>query len=85
MCFELESAPYRGSGHPGGQRGAEKLAVKAGAPKSVYEFIADAREAVVKSKVCTPTLGPWGESLTPQVEETVGGACVISQAMELSH
>ena len=33
-------------------------------------------------KVCTPTLELWGNELIPEIEETVGGAYVISQAMD---
>ena len=61
---------------------ADKLHVKEGSPKSVYDFIKDAHEAGVKFKVCTPTLELWGEDLIPEIEETVGGAYVISQAMD---
>lgn len=61
---------------------AEKLRVQEGSPKSVYDFIKDAHEAGVKFKVCTPTLELWGNELIPEVEETVGGAYVISQAMD---
>jgi predicted peroxiredoxin len=61
---------------------AEKLRVKDDSPKSVYDFIKDAHEAGVKFKVCTPTLDLWGKELIPEIEETVGGAYVISQAMD---
>ena len=61
---------------------AEKLYVKEGSPKSVYDFIKDAHEAGVKFKVCTPTLELWGDDLIPEIEETVGGAYVIQQAMD---
>ena len=61
---------------------AEKLHVKEGSPKSVYDFMKDAHEAGVKFKVCTPTLELWGEDLIPEIEETVGGAYVIAQAMD---
>ncbi len=61
---------------------AETLVVKPGSPKSVYDFIKDAHEAGVKFKVCTPTLDLWGKELIPEIEETVGGAYVISQAMD---
>lgn len=61
---------------------AENLRVQEGSPKSVYDFIKDAHEAGVKFKVCTPTLELWGKDLIPEVEETVGGAYVISQAMD---
>jgi len=61
---------------------AEKLHVKEGSPKTVYDFIQDAHEAGVKFKVCTPALELWGDDLIPEIEETVGGAYVISQAMD---
>ena len=61
---------------------AEKLYMQPGNPKSVYDFIKDACEAGVHLKVCTPTLELWGKDLIPEIEETVGGAYVISQAMD---
>ena len=61
---------------------AEKLFVQEGSPKSVYDFMKDAHEAGVKFKVCTPTLELWGNDLIPEIEETVGGAYVIQQAMD---
>lgn len=61
---------------------AEKLRVQDGSPRTVYDFIKDAHEAGVKFKVCTPTLELWGNELIPEIEETVGGAYVISQAMD---
>jgi predicted peroxiredoxin len=61
---------------------AEKLKVQEGSPKTVYDFIKDAHEAGVRFKVCTPTLELWGNELIPEVEETVGGAYLISKAMD---
>jgi predicted peroxiredoxin len=61
---------------------AEKMKIKEDSPKNVYDFIKDAHEAGVKFKVCTPTLDLWGKELIPEIEETVGGAYVISQAMD---
>lgn len=61
---------------------AEKLYVQEGSPKSVYGFIKDAYEAGVKFKICTPTLELWGDDLIPEIEETVGGAYIISEAMD---
>ena len=61
---------------------ADKLFVKEGSKKSVYDFIKDAHAAGVRFKICTPTLDLWGEDLIPEIEETVGGAYVISQAMD---
>lgn len=61
---------------------AEKLFVQEGSSKSVYDFIKDAHQAGVKFKVCTPTLELWGDDLIPEIEETVGGAYIISEAMD---
>ncbi|ANB03282.1 DsrE/DsrF/DrsH-like family protein [Ectothiorhodospira sp. BSL-9] len=61
---------------------AENLFVQEGSPKSVYDFIKDAHEAGVKFKVCTPTLDLWGDDMIPEVDETVGGAYVIGEAMD---
>jgi predicted peroxiredoxin len=61
---------------------ADKLRVQAGSVKTVYDFMKDAHEAGVRFKVCTPTLELWGNELIPEIEETVGGAYVIGQAMD---
>lgn len=61
---------------------AEKIQVQSGSRKTVYDFIKDAHDAGVKFKVCTPTLEMWGNDLIPEIGETVGGAYMISQAMD---
>ncbi len=61
---------------------AEKLQVQEGSDKTVYDFIKEAHAAGVKFKVCTPTLDLWGNDLIPEIEETVGGAYIISEAMD---
>jgi len=82
MEYEVEVILTAGAGALAIKGVAEKLYVKEGSPKSIYDFIKDAHEAGVKFKVCTPTLELWGEELIPEVDETVGGAYVISQAMD---
>ncbi|MCG6874752.1 MAG: DsrE/DsrF/DrsH-like family protein [Betaproteobacteria bacterium] len=82
MEFEVEVILTGRSGELAVKGVAEKLHVKEGSPKSVYDFIKDAHEAGVKFKVCTPTLDLWGQDLIPEIEETVGGAYVIGQAMD---
>jgi predicted peroxiredoxin len=82
MEYEVEVILTAGAGALAVKGVAEKLRVKEGSPKTVYDFIKDAHEAGVKFKVCTPTLDLWGEDLIPEIEETVGGAYVISQAMD---
>lgn len=82
MEYEVEVILTGRSGELAVKGVAEKLYVKEGSTKSVYDFIKDAHEAGVKFKVCTPTLDLWGQDLIPEIEETVGGAYVIGQAMD---
>ena len=82
MEYEVEVILTGRSGELAIKGVAEKLHVKEGSSKSVYDFIKDAHEAGVKFKVCTPTLDLWGQDLIPEIEETVGGAYVIGQAMD---
>ena len=82
MEYEVEVILTAGSGALAIRGVAEKLHVKAGSSKTVYDFIKDAHEAGVKFKVCTPTLELWGEDMIPEIEETVGGSYVIQQAMD---
>jgi uncharacterized protein len=82
MEYEVEVVLTGRAGELAVKGVAEKLHVKEGSPKSVYDFMKDAHEAGVKFKVCTPTLELWGEDLIPEIEETVGGAYVIAKAMD---
>jgi predicted peroxiredoxin len=82
MEYEVEVIMTGRAGELAVKGVAEKLKIKEDSPKNVYDFIKDAHEAGVKFKVCTPTLDLWGKELIPEVEETVGGAYVISQAMD---
>ena len=82
MDYEVEVILTARSGELAKKGVAEKLFVKEGSSKNVYEFIKDAHEAGVHFKVCTPTLELWGDDLIPEIEETVGGAYVIEQAMD---
>jgi predicted peroxiredoxin len=82
MEYDVEVVLTGRSGELAIQGVAEKLHVQEGSPKSVYDFMKDAHEAGVRFKVCTPTLELWGKNLIPEIEETVGGAYVISRAMD---
>ncbi len=61
---------------------AEKLYIKPDSKQTVYDYIREAYDAGVKFKVCTPTLDLWGDDLIPEVTETIGGAYIISEAMD---
>ena len=64
---------------------AEKLHVKEGSPKSVYDFIKDAHEAGAKFYCCSPNLELFDmkeSDLIPECEGIIGGAHLIEQIME---
>ncbi len=61
---------------------AENLHFPTGSKKTVYDLICDAVEAGAKLKICASTLELWGEDLIPEIDETVGAAYIISEAMD---
>ncbi len=82
MEYDVEVILTARAGELAEQGVAEKIFVQEGSDKSVYDFIKDAHEAGVSFKVCTPTLELWGNNLIPEIEGTVGGAYIISEAMD---
>ena len=64
---------------------AEKLVVKPGSPKTVYDFIKDAHEAGARFYCCSPNLDLFDmtkDDLIPECEGIVGGAHLIEEVME---
>jgi predicted peroxiredoxin len=64
---------------------AERLWVKEGSPKSVYDFIKDAHEAGVKFFCCSPNLDLFDmtkEDLIPECDGIIGGAYLIERVMD---
>ncbi len=85
MEYEVEVVCTATSGQLMKQGFAEKLVVKQGSPKTVYDFIKDAHEAGVKFYCCSPNLDLFDmteDDLIPECEGIVGGAYVIEQVME---
>jgi len=60
---------------------AEKLPVP-DTGQTVYALMQDAHRAGVVFKLCAPTLGLNDDDLIPEINETVGGAYLISEAMD---
>ena len=64
---------------------AEKLTVKPGSPKSVYDFIKDAHEAGVKFYCCSPNLDLFDmqrEDLIPECAGMMSTAQMMTDLME---
>ena len=85
MDYEVDVVCTATSGRLMNKGVAEKLVVKPGSPKTVYDFIKDAHEAGVKFYCCSPNLDLFGiteADLIPECAGVVGGAYVIEQVME---
>jgi predicted peroxiredoxin len=85
MDYEVEVICTATAGRLMKKGEAEKLVVKEGSPKTVYDFIKDAHEAGVKFYSCSPNLDLFDmtpDDLIPECEGMVGGAYLIEQVME---
>ena len=85
MDYEVEVVCTATSGQLLKKGVAEKLHIKEGSPKTVYDFIKEAHEAGVKFYCCSPNLDLFNmtkDDLIPECEGIVGGAHVIEQVME---
>jgi predicted peroxiredoxin len=61
---------------------AERITLDKNGSKTAYEVIKEAHEAGVRFKVCVPAVEQWGDNLITEIEEVVGGAYLISEAMD---
>lgn len=61
---------------------AAELPLAVGRATTVHDLIKEAVQAGVHFKVCAAGVEYWGEDFIPEVEETVGGAYIISEAMD---
>ena len=82
MEYEVEIIFTGLTGELAKQGVADKLYVTEGSKKSVYDLMREAHAAGVKYKICTTSLEVWGDDVIPEISETVGGAYVISEAMD---
>jgi len=85
MDFEVEVICTATAGRLMKKGVAERLWVKEGSPKSVYDFIKDAHEAGVKFFCCSPNLDLFDmtkEDLIPECNGIIGGAYLIERVME---
>jgi predicted peroxiredoxin len=82
MEYEVEVVLTGSSGRLAIKGVAQGLIVQDHRQKTIYDYMKEAREAGVSFKICTPAIDAWGDDLIPEVEEIVGGAYVISEAMD---
>lgn len=82
MEYEVEVILTGRSGELAVKGVADNIRLPSDASKTLYNLIQEAHEAGVKFKVCAPILAEWGNEMIPEIEETVGGAYLISEAMD---
>jgi predicted peroxiredoxin len=82
MEYEVEILLTGRSGELANRGVAEKLRFTQDSSKTVYDLMRDAAQAGAKFKICSSNLELWGDDLIPEIDETVGAAYVISEAMD---
>jgi predicted peroxiredoxin len=82
MEYEVEILLTGRSGELANRGVAEKLHFTQDSSKTVYDLMRDAAQAGAKFKICSSNLELWGDDLIPEIDETVGAAYVISEAMD---
>jgi len=82
MEYEVEVLFTGSAGQLAMKGEAEAILLQEEDSKSVYDHIKQAKQAGVVFKICSPALKFWGENLIPEIEETVGGAYIINEAMD---
>lgn len=82
MDFKVEVIFTGSTGEIAKKGFAEKIQLKEGNSRSVYDAIRDAHAAGVRFKVCITALDNWNDELISEVEETVGGAYLITEIMD---
>lgn len=60
---------------------AENVNLNVQEHRTIYDVIKEAHKAGVVFKACTPTLEMWGRELITEIDETIGAAYVIKEAM----
>ena len=60
---------------------AESVLLNAQGYRTVYDLIRGAHKAGAAFKVCTPALEMWGRELITEIDETIGAAYIIEEAM----
>jgi predicted peroxiredoxin len=82
MSYEVEVIFTGLSGALAVDNHAAQVALNTQNHRTLYDVIQEAHRAGVVFKVCTPTLEMWGQNLLSEIEETVGAAYLIQEAMD---
>ncbi|MCK5002718.1 MAG: DsrE family protein [Gammaproteobacteria bacterium] len=61
---------------------AVKLEINHDTHRTIYDVIKEAHKAGVIFKVCAPSVQIYGDDLISEIDESVGSAYVVSEAMD---
>ncbi len=61
---------------------ADSLEINHETHRTIYDVIQEAHKAGVIFKVSAPTISVWGKDLIPEIDESVGTAYIIKEAMD---
>jgi predicted peroxiredoxin len=61
---------------------AESLEINHESHRTIYDVIKEAHKAGVIFKLCTSSLEMWAEPLIPEIDEAIGSAYVVGEAMD---
>lgn len=61
---------------------AAAVRVREGGERSIYDMIREARAAGAVFKVTAAAVDWWGEDFVPEIAGVVGGAYIVSEAMD---
>ena len=84
MEYEVEVVFTGAASRLVGKKNSQIIVTNEAQPRSVLQLIRDARKAGVVFKVCSPELNAQEQDLIDEISETVGGAYVITEAMDNS-
>jgi len=82
MEYDVEMVLTGRAGDLAVKGAAAAIKVRKDGSKTVYDLIKEAHEAGVRFKACVPVDNATSQELIPEVEDTVGGAYIISEAMD---
>lgn len=82
MEYDVEVLLTGRAGELACQGVAEKLHFSEDSKKTVYDLMRDTVSAGAKLKICASNMELWGDDLIPEIDETVGAAYIISEAMD---
>lgn len=61
---------------------AQSLEINHDTHRTIYDVIKEAHKAGVQFKLCTPSFDLWAEELIPEIDEAIGSAYVVGEAID---